>query len=94
MIYKRKNKQGKESKDWFYDFYVNHKRYRGSTGTKKKRNAQEFHDDLKELKKRETRGLEVPIKKHNIPTEKAQKITKKKATKKTNKRMGNNYTEN
>ena len=43
MIYKR-------GEFWWYEFRVAKIRYRGSTKSKKKRNAQEFHDDLKELK--------------------------------------------
>tara|TARA_Y100001963_G_scaffold89087_1_gene123098 strand:- start:10 stop:1101 length:1092 start_codon:yes stop_codon:yes gene_type:complete len=54
MIYKR-------GEIYWYDFRVNKQRHRGSTGLKSKRAAQEFHDDLKQRKKREARGLETTI---------------------------------
>ena len=54
MIYKR-------GEIYWYDFRVNKQRHRGSTGLKSKRAAQEFHEDLKERKKREARGLETTI---------------------------------
>ena len=54
MIYKRR-------KIYWYDFRVNKVRYRGSTGLETKRAAIEFHDDLKNRKKREAKGLDPTI---------------------------------
>lgn len=54
MIYKR-------GKVYWYDFRVNKKRERGSTGLENKRAAIEFHDDLKARKKREAKGLDTTI---------------------------------
>jgi hypothetical protein len=54
MIYKR-------GKVYWYDFRVNKKRERGSTGLENKRAAIEFHDDLKARKKREAKGLDATI---------------------------------
>ena len=54
MIYKR-------GEIYWFDFRVNKQRHRGSTGLKNKRAAIEFHDDLKNRKKREAKGLETTI---------------------------------
>ena len=53
-IYKRGEK-------YWYDFWVNKKRERGTTGHVHKRKAQVFHDDLQARLKRVALGLEVTI---------------------------------